>query len=104
MTKSLTEKWKNGDLSDEGVYYWRIPDGQELIKNKLEMYAYRLCSNAEKIECLAPVPSYEEYKKLKEQLEEANAIIKDMRPFIKSSMQRQTFMRIINYENKWGVK
>ena len=72
MSKELTEKWRNGDLSDEGLYYWRISDGQELIKSKLSMVAYRLCSDAEKIECLSPVPSYEELQKLK-------ALIKDGR-------------------------
>lgn len=46
----------------------------------------------------------EEIERLQEQLKEANAIIKDMRSFIQGSMQRQTFMRIIHYENKWGVK
>ena len=46
----------------------------------------------------------QQIERLQEQLKEANAIIKNMRPFIQGSMQRQTFMRIINYENKWGVK
>lgn len=41
---------------------------------------------------------------LQEQLAEANAIIKDMRPFIQGSMKRETFTRILRYEDKWGVK
>lgn len=41
---------------------------------------------------------------LQEQLEEANAIIEDMRPFIQASMSRQTFTRILNYEEKWDIK
>ena len=41
---------------------------------------------------------------LKIQRKEANAIIEDMRPFIQASMSRQTFTRILNYEDKWGVK
>lgn len=43
-------------------------------------------------------------ERLQEQLKEANAIIEDMRPFIQASMSRQTFTRILNYEDKWGVK
>ena len=42
--------------------------------------------------------------KLQEQLAEANAIIEYMRPFIQASMSRQTFTRILNYEDKWGKK
>lgn len=45
-----------------------------------------------------------EIKRLQEQLKEANAIIKDMRPFIQGSMKRKTFTRILHYEDKWGVK
>ena len=41
---------------------------------------------------------------LQEQLEDANAIIEDMRPFIQASMKRETFARILHYEDKWGVK
>ena len=47
---------------------------------------------------------YRDYLRSKEQLKEANAIIEDMRPFIQASMSRQTFTRILNYEDKWGVK
>lgn len=46
----------------------------------------------------------EQIERLQEQLKEANAIIEDMRPFIQASMSRQTFTRILNYEDKCGVK
>lgn len=62
--KSLTEQWRDNDLADDKLYYWRISDGQELVQNKLGMCAYRLCNDSDKIECLAPVPSYDEYKEL----------------------------------------
>lgn len=52
----------------------------------------------------ATIHNGEKVKKLQEQLNEANAIIEDMRPFIQASMSRQTFTRILNYEYKWGVK
>ena len=56
---------------------------------------------------LSYVQGYElaqQFKQLQEQLKEANAIIKDMRPFIQGSMKRETFTRILHYEEKWGVK
>lgn len=43
-------------------------------------------------------------ERLQEQLNEANEVIKDMRPFIQGSMKRETFTRILRYEDKWGVK
>jgi len=47
---------------------------------------------------------FDEYKKIQEQLKDANSIIKDMRPFIQGSMKRETFTRILHYEDKWGIK
>ena len=102
MSKELTDKWKNGDLSDDGLYYWRISDGQELIKNKLEMYAYRLCSDAEKIECLAPVPSYEEYKRLQEQIKEANEIIISFDKLV-GKLIGTVFQNVLDYYKKYNV-
>ena len=65
MTKSLTEKWKDMDLADGHLYYWRMPNGEVRIMNKLGACSYKLCYDGGKIEILAPVPSYDEYKKLK---------------------------------------
>ena len=76
MTKTLTEQWRDNDLSDNKLYYWRISDGQELVQNKLGMCAYRLCNDSDKIECLAPVPSYDEYKELVRKTEQLEKRLK----------------------------
>lgn len=69
MTKTLTEQWRDNDLADDKLYYWRISDGQELVQNKLGMCAYRLCNDSDKIECLAPVPSYDKVKEMSQKIE-----------------------------------
>ena len=81
MTKTLTEQWRDNDLADDKLYYWIISDGQELVQNKLGMCAYRLCNDSDKIECLAPVPSYDEYQKLQKKLEIATKALKEAHKF-----------------------
>ena len=110
MTKILTEQWRDGKLP-RGHYYCKLyyndfkPRIQECVKSRYDSKScIPMSCGCEGEEVLAPVPSYEELQELKEQLQEANAIIKDMRPFIQASISRQTFTRILNYENKWGVK
>lgn len=78
------------DNGIEKVHWCNVNGVKELVSPKGKVYGY--------------VPDYFEVKRLQEQLKEANAIIEDMRPFIQSSMSRQTFTRILNYEDKWGVK
>ena len=111
--KSLTEQWREGTLPCGAYYVNRLGDV------RIYLVTYENQKNTHEIyEVLAPVQSYEEVKhwdecankimdeveKLQEQLKEANAIIEDMRPFIQGSMKRETFMRILRYEDKWGVK
>jgi len=120
MTKTLTDKWKNGKLND-GWYYLKVkselancPVISECVINysQLEPYSdFYEYDDSHIEEVLAPVPSYDHFSQLvkkveclQEQLKEANAIIEDMRPFIQGSMKRETFTRILHYENKWGVK
>lgn len=64
MTKTLTEQWKDMDLADEQLYYWRMPNGEVRIMNKLGACSYKLCYDGDKIDILAPVPSYDEFKQL----------------------------------------
>lgn len=78
------------DNGIEKVHWCNVNGVKELVSPKGKVYGY--------------VPNYFENKRLQEQLNEANAIIEDMRPFIQASMSRQTFTRILNYEDKWGVK
>lgn len=58
---TLTEQWKKGELS-EGYYYFKMPDGVMEIASEYRLIRYKLTKDAEKIEVLAPVPSYEEWK------------------------------------------
>ena len=72
MTKTLTEQWKDMDLADEHLYYWRMPNGEVHIMNKLGACSYKLCYDGGEIHILAFVPSYDEFKQLvskNEQLE-----------------------------------
>jgi hypothetical protein len=73
MTKTLTEQYKNKELS--GWYYVKAKDGSInhwlLFTDSVE---FETDEDIEEI--LAPVPSYDEYKRLQEQLKEANEAIK----------------------------
>lgn len=69
MTKTLTEKWKDMDLADEHLYYWRMPNGEVRIMTKMGVYSYKLCYGLGEIDILEPVPSYDEYKRLQEKLD-----------------------------------
>ena len=57
---TLTEKWKKGELPD-GFYYFRLPDGNVEIASEYKLIRYNLIKDADKIEILAPVPTYQEY-------------------------------------------
>lgn len=102
MTKSLTEQLKNGTLKD-GVYY--IKDNENIfIGIRYCLTMTRLIDDGcPSFEVLAPVPSYDEYKKLKEQLKEANRVIK--RELRRQSPKGGVLLGDINdYLKKWGVK
>lgn len=103
MTKSLTEQWKDMDLADEHLYYWRMPNGEVRIMSKMGVCSYKLCYYGDKIDILAPVPSYEEYKKLEQQLAEANEVLEEYASItgIPVSVAKQD---IKNFNKKWGVK
>ena len=62
MTKSLTEQWREGTLPDD-TYYWKVCK-ENWIADKYEMYDYTKVYDVNKIECLAPVPSFAEYSLL----------------------------------------
>ena len=56
MTKTLTEQWREGTLPED-TYYWKVCK-ENRIADKYEMYDYTKVCDVNKIECLAPVPSY----------------------------------------------
>ena len=62
MTKSLTEQWKDGELDKNAYYYFK--DNDETFVDVTWRIPF------DDIECLAPVPSYEEYKEMDNDLKE----------------------------------
>lgn len=134
MTKSLTEKWKEGEL-EWGLYYVKTKKDAPLFCGEITEMSLEeeiTVSQDEKVESvLAPVPSYEEYKelldlnvyeklqkenkKLQEQLAEANKVIKSYADCDKWTNPKQILFiddrtDLINeelaskYLKKWGVK
>lgn len=77
MTKTLTEQWREGKLPN-GNYY-TICSGWNMETFPCIVYCERNCFDANVIEVLSPVPSYEEYKRLQEQKQKVIALIKDGR-------------------------
>lgn len=82
MTKSLTEKWKDGELPD-GYYYIDYDTQQKIFEVEDGCATYQglpaetyFLNDVCLIKVIAPVPSYDEYKKLQEQLNEANEALK----------------------------
>jgi hypothetical protein len=65
---SLTDKWKRGEL-EQGYYYTRYTPsvGKPFVEIELRNYLLDLAKvrDAETVEILAPVPSYEEYEVMK---------------------------------------
>ena len=65
----LTEQWKKGELPD-GFYYFKMPDGAIEIASEYRLIRYNLTKDADKIEVLAPVPSYDHFVELTEKVKE----------------------------------
>ena len=111
MTKSLTEKWKDGELP-EGEYFAITTWSDEIHKLYFEgdyfLDTEVPLDNSVIVEVLAPVPSYDEYKKLQVQLKEANEVIKRYRRFETALVVKNGTLvgenPAIDYLKKWGVK
>lgn len=58
---SLTEEWKKGEL-DEGFYYFKLPNGNKGIGSDYALARYKLTKDSDKIEILAEVPDYIEWR------------------------------------------
>ena len=59
MSKELTEQWRNGTL-EENMYYVKLPE-EIIIANIYQLKQLDLVNDADEIEVLAPVPSYDEF-------------------------------------------
>lgn len=100
MSKELTDKWKNGELPS-GYYY--LKDGKETYIHECFNSIHKIVPN--RFMFLAPVPSYEELQKLKEQLQEAINALKDINEHTKElSFPSYTGMVCYTILKKWGVK
>lgn len=67
MTKTLTDKWRAGNLK-KSFYYLKFPDTETAeIYNLYDMEKFRYVQDSEKIDVLDEVPSYEEYNDLIQQ-------------------------------------
>lgn len=78
MTKTLTKQWRDGTLPDD-TYYWKVCK-ENWIADKYEMYDYTKVCDVDKIECLAPVPSYDKVKEMSQKigrLELDNGVLDD---------------------------
>ena len=108
MTKTLTEQWKDMDLADEHLYYWRMPNGEVRIMSKTGVCSYKLCYDGGEIDILAPVPNYDEYKRLQEQLNEANEVIKKYRRFeVALKVEKGVLTGVypaVDYLEKYNIK
>ena len=62
----LTEQWKKGELPS-GWYYVKGSDGLFGMMSDYALYRVNLEHPDNTISLLAPVPSYEEWQKMKEQ-------------------------------------
>ena len=92
---TLTEQWKKGEL-EEGFYYFKIPDGAIEIASEYRLIRYNLTKDADKIEVLAPVPSYEELEELKIDNHNLKAWIKHFQPkYKKMEKENQQLKKLL---------
>lgn len=123
MTKSLTEQWREGKLPI-GKYYIKIKwwgcDGKWHYEKEEDIDYFdgdwRFYQDDAVAEVLSPVPSYDEHKRLQEQLNDANETIKeaqelcpDKNVMLMCNPARPSFGMMTNdvltkYLEKWGVK
>lgn len=92
MTKTLTEQWREGKLP-EGWYYTIIKGFTDKEKMMIDYFIPELNHFEIKPtrcikEVLAPVPSYDEYKRLQEQLKDAEKTKYDLELIIKRLKRR----------------
>lgn len=81
MSKELTEQWRNGTL-EENRYYVKLPE-EIIIANIYQLKQLDLVKDSDKIEVLAAVPSYDEYKRLEERLEIAIKALEEIKEHTK---------------------
>ena len=89
MTKSLTENtWVYTEKGIENVHWCNVDGVDELVTPKGKV--------------LAPVPSYDEYKKLQEQLAEANDCLVKLKRYLQDFYEDNNDS-LDEYLVKWGI-
>ena len=102
--KSLTEQWREGTLL-MGYYYVSTPPsyGGEEIRYLDDDCSFGLGEDIIQ-EVIAPVPSYEEYQKLKEQLKYALGTLGQIAKLSDDKVDAVQCASAICTINEWGVK
>ena len=86
MSKELTEQWRNGTLEQKYYYVKYFGNGQKpFVEIELKNFMLDLVkvNDSDKIEVLAAVPSYDEYKRLEERLEIAIKALEEIKEHTK---------------------
>ena len=112
MTKTLTKKWKDGELP-VGSYYIKLVGDVERV-DFFGGLKWERTKDFGIEEVLAPVPSFDEFqrlqdenKKLKEQIDDANEVIKgfpQLKDFYTWGYGEGSKIIAEKYLEKWGVK
>lgn len=99
MTKSLTEKWKNGTL-DFGYYYVKLPNERPQIYHSNYLKSFTAVRDAWRIEIIAPVPSYDKVKEMIDGDKETIRHLKKILPTIKDKVNYDYLATVIeDFEN-----
>lgn len=107
MTKSLTEKWKDGTLPT-GLYYIINLNGKEEIDHCFTIGEFWF--NTDLKEVLAPVPSYDHFSQLVKKVKKLKKQMKEYEKCLMAIRDRGTekdFDCILSADivlQKWGIK
>lgn len=103
---NLTDKWRKGELPD-GVYYCDTGNTVETLFTWGKNY-HQLTNNKDEVyipemddcEVLAPVPSYEEWKQLKELLKECKHIMSIEKDFASCHFEKDKLCKLLTQINQ----
>lgn len=119
MTKSLTEKWKNGELELNSLWFVRLPCGlcDECFYTGSTIFMKSISGHDEEIwQVLAPVPSYDHFSQLVKKVEQLQERLDDADKALKAMDEKYGEHYTIadgtkmgnspawKYMLKWGVK
>lgn len=108
MTKTLTEQWKNGTLP-ENWYYIHLKSNWGNIDCITINYCdkdgvFEEYPDEDIKEVLAPVPTYDQFVELTKKVDELKQQLKEANKIIKKLYKESGNPIGCNYLEKWGVK